>query len=117
MRPSTARVTPALKKKEEEKKADTKKSSTATPSRTLGKASTLKPAAKPAPSVAKATPVKPSTAKARAALVSKPGTVAGKAVADPTKPKAAQSDWLVYLKLSGGPFAKAVKEAKIADCK
>lgn len=82
----------------------------------MGKASTLKPAAKPAP-VAKAVPVKPTTAKGRAAPISKPGTVAGKVATDPTKPKAAQSDWLVYLKLSGGPFPKEVKEAKIAECK
>ena len=87
----------------------------ATPSRIAGKASIIKPAPT-RPATAKPTVTKPATRVAARApvAVSKPG-VAGKV--DPTKPKAAQSDWLVFLKLSGGPFPKEVKEAKIADCK
>ena len=119
-RPATARVSAAAakKKEEEEKKADTKKSSFATPGRVPGKAAGLKPvAAKPAatkPATASSKVAPKATASSKA-VVSKPGSVVAKA--DPTKPKAAQSDWLIYLKLSGGPFPKEVKEAKIAECK
>tara|TARA_B110000285_G_scaffold196961_1_gene228262 strand:+ start:1935 stop:2462 length:528 start_codon:yes stop_codon:yes gene_type:complete len=96
-RPMTARDKMAAKKKEEEeKKADMKKPSTATPARTAGKASVLKPAAKG-----------PAAAKAKAP----PGVKVTK------EPLAAKSDWWFYLKASGGPFPKEVKEAKLAECK
>jgi len=86
----------AKKKEEEDKKADIKKSSTATPARSAGKASVLKPAA-----------TKLAATKAKAPV----------GVKTTKEPLAAKSDWWFYLKASGGPFPKEVKEAKLAECK
>ena len=66
------------------------------------------------PTSAKPTSARPTSARPTSAA--RPGVVAKVAV-DPTKPKAVQSDWLIFLKQSGGPFPKEVKEAKIAECK
>jgi len=68
----------------------------------------LKPSTRPTTS-------RPTTAKPKEATK---GSMVGVRVAiDPTKPKAVQSEWLIYLKLSGGPFPKEVKEAKMLECK
>ena len=104
-KPTPTRTAAQRKKDEEEKKAD------AAPRTPVVKKGVKAEPPKPTP---------PRAAGAKASFLNKPGAAAkpeSSTKADPAKPKAQQSDWLIYLKQQGGPFPKDVKEAKIAECK